>query len=80
MTSTFYIYTTIYLIGYVFAVMQDRKNDLLFSDEKRTNLSMILGFGFSLLSWIWFLIQFALFIYEAKIPKFKYWLKQTSKF
>jgi phosphatidylglycerophosphatase A len=80
MTSNFYIYTTIYLLGYIFAVMQDRKNDMLLSDEKRTNKDMLFGLIYSLLSWVWFIIGFVIYLREAKLTKFKYWLNQTSKF
>ncbi len=69
----------IYLIGYIFAFMQHRKNDLLLNDEKRTNREMMWSLAYSLFSWVWFLFCLGIYLYEAKLPKFKYWLKQESK-
>jgi Na+/H+ antiporter NhaC len=75
-----YIYIAIYLLGVILAFIQDRKNDRLLLDEPRTNLTMLIGLLFSLFSWVWFIIGLSLFMYYAKLPKFKYWLKQESKY
>ena len=75
-----YIYIGIYLLGYFFAVIQHRKNHLLFAENERTNEDLIISLLWSLMSWVWFLILFGMYLYDAKLPKFKYWLKQSSKY
>jgi len=70
----------IYIIGYIFAFIQVRKNDSFFGDERRTNKDMLVGMLYSLFSWGCFFYCLAYYLYHAKLPKFKYWLSQTSKF
>ena len=77
---TLTIYILIYLVGFIFAVMQHRKNHLLFKDNERTNKDLVISLLWSLMSWVWFFILFAMYLYDSKLPKFKYWLSQTSKY
>ena len=69
----------IYLIGYIFAYMQHRKNDrILDSRNPRTNKDVANTLLLSLFSWAWFL--FAWIIYLSQSKDVKEWLKKESKY
>ena len=73
-----------YLMGYISAYLQHRKNDRRLNDEPRTNEDLLRGVFMSIFSWGWFVITLVIYWAEERTfsdlkDRFKNWkAKETN--